>query len=126
MSDNEIKLAEKATLFLGGTGNVAVEVPAGTVVTVPGTNSRDELAEALATNTKVYAENRDQLAHVVERPHVFAEGETPRPARVPVTYGLHGARVEGDPAEAQAEDTAAEVVAERAEEPTPADNEAAG
>jgi hypothetical protein len=106
MSDNQIKLAEKVTLFLGGSGNVAVEVPAGTVIALVGANSRDELAEALATNVKVYAENRSQLAHEEVRPHAFAPGEEARPARFKVTYGLHGARIEEGPVEVEAEPAA--------------------
>lgn len=101
MSANRITLTAVAVLF---SGNVAVEVPAGTVITVPGAHSRDELAEALAQNQRLYADNRDALTHEEVRPHVFAEGEEPRPARFKITYGLHGARCEELVGEVEAAD----------------------
>lgn len=101
MHDNTLQLAKAITVFLG---NTPVEVPAGAVITFPTLSTRDEVAEALAQNQKAYGENRDVLAHEIVRPHVFVEGEAARPARVSVTYGLHGARVEGVPAEVKDEE----------------------
>lgn len=91
MTDNKLVLAAAMTVF---SGNVAVEIPAGTEITFPTCNTRDELAEALAQNQRAYGENRHVLTHEEERDHAFAEGEAPRPARVEVSYGLHGARIE--------------------------------
>lgn len=89
MADNQITLAQPATLFLS---NVPVEVPAGTVVTFPTANTRDQLAGDLAQNQRVYAENRAQLAHEEIAERVF-EGAVQR-VRVRVTYGIAGARAE--------------------------------
>jgi YD repeat-containing protein len=94
MSKNKIILAAVAVLF---SGNVPVQIPAGTEVTFPAADSTDAVAEALAQNQKLYAENRDQLAHEVER-----DGK-----RFKVTYGLHGARVEEEVIEAAQEEAPA-------------------
>lgn len=89
MAENQITLAENATVF---SGNVPVEIPKGTVLTLPNVRSRDELAEALAQNQKLYAENRAQLAHEYFETREIG-GEQKR-VKVSVSYGIAGARVE--------------------------------
>ena len=99
MAKNTIILAAVAVFF---SGNVPVEVPAGTEVRFPQADSTDAVAEALAQNQRLYADNRAQLAHEVTRDHVFAAGEAPRPARFKVSYGVGGSRVEAGPFEVEA------------------------